>query len=52
MKATAYVFVLLSRDNKQRNFKLPSQGRSVYPPKTHGPFLMIVTVSLFPSHLL
>ncbi len=32
-------------------FYLP-QGISVYPPNTYRPFLMMVTVSRFPSHLL
>ena len=43
---------IVTQINNRGFLKLPSQGMSVYPPNTNGPFLMIVTVCLFPSHLL
>ena len=43
---------IVTQINNRGIWKLPSQGMSVYPPNTYGPFLMIVTVCLFPSHLL
>ena len=53
LKATTCVFYsIVTQINNGGILKLPSQGMSVYPPKTYGPFLMIVMVCLFPSHLL